>query len=477
MVRVGILLTYPKQEQKKDELTRCRKSDVAANPWIKDVPKEYILERQTRKTVLGTYGVPTDVAVGCSIRHFFQASGVEVDLILPHEINMARLKSNDLNFLMIYDLLEAFHTDKTEDKKLYGVLKKCLSEADNIYPPLKYQEFIYSKINYYNYLKEHDVSILPTVTMTAEEYQELGHENAVKKMLDHIQKENWGRFIAKPVYGQESKDVRFFEPTHKIRIASYFEKCMKKYPGLVLQKAIQDFGCTDKSPELRMYFIGKDYKYSACATKSAIITPESEGGKMKAPLEELKRTTSSIIDKLPEIEMPNGTCLPRLLTRLDMGYMIDGQFKPFVNEVEFVPSLYAENVQNKLVDDFIQGLGRQIVNITKRYVTARATTQVAQQHAPKKAVASKVSASPKKSRHSTSPKIEHPPFKVQCLAKLDKLSVEVTPMKKRKAVNEVSASKVKFARVGSPREKVASPSNVVLPFEAKGLSKTPSACV
>jgi len=471
MVRVGILLTYPKQEQKKDELTRCRKCDVAANPWIKDVPKEYIFERQTRKSVLGTYGVPTDVAVGCSIRHFFQASGVEVDFILPHEINMARLKSNDLNFLMIYDLLEAFHTDKTEDKKLYSVLKKCLSEADNIYPPLKYQEFIYSKINYYNYLKEHDVSILPTVTMTAEEYRELGHENAMTKMLDHIQRENWGRFIAKPVYGQESKDLKFFEPTHKKLVGNYFEKCMKKYPGVVLQKAIQDFGNTDKSPELRMYFIGKDYKYSACATKSAIITPESEGGKMKAPLEELKTTTAAIIEKLPEIEMPNGTCLPRLLTRLDMGYMIDGQFKPFVNEVEFVPSLYAENVQNKLIDDFIQGLGRQIVDITKLYVNALATAPAPQGRAPKKVVAARASASPRKSRHGNPPKIEHAPFKVQCLAKLDKLAAEVTPTKKRKTINEVSASKVKFARVGSPSEKVATPSHGVLPLGMTRLTK------
>ena len=32
--------------------------------------------------------------------------------------------------------------------------------------------------------------------------------------------------------------------------------------------------------------------------------------------------------------------LPRLLTRLDMGYLVDGELKPFVNEVEFVPSLY-----------------------------------------------------------------------------------------------------------------------------------------
>merc|ERR1712188_136935 len=126
-------------------------------------------------------------------KHAFQKNDVEVDFILPEEISLERLKSNDLNFLLIYDLLEAFHTDKSKDKTLYKTLKECLKKADNIYPPLEYQELIYSKINYYNYLKEHDISILPTLTMTKEEYQKLGHDSAVSKVMEHAQHEDWDR--------------------------------------------------------------------------------------------------------------------------------------------------------------------------------------------------------------------------------------------------------------------------------------------
>jgi len=191
----------------------------------------------------------------------------------------------------------------------------------------------------------------------------------VTKVLGHIQGENWGRFIAKPVYGQESIDATFFEPTHEKRLKKYLSRCMQKYPGIVIQKAIKDFGLSEKSPELRMYFIGDKYKYSVSfmGNRGAVRLPASEGGKLKAPMDRLKRVTKTTMKKLPTITMPNGVRLPRLLTRLDMGYIIDGKFQPFVNEVEFVPSLYPEDVPNSLMD---KELGIQMVKIAKQYVAA-----------------------------------------------------------------------------------------------------------
>jgi len=311
--------------------------------------------------------------VGHYIKHACQGEDVDVDLILPHEISVERFGKNDLNFLLIYDLLEAFHTDKTEDKKVYAALKQCLSDCENIYPPLDYQELIYSKIKYYNFLKENEVDILPTLTMTTEEYHELGHDEAVKKVLGQVSSGSWGRFICKPVYGQESKDAKFFQPTHKKLLANYFSRCMKKYPGIVVQKAVEGFGSELKSPELRMYYMGDKYKYSVCWCKKAILTPQSEGGRLDAPMDVLRKTTREILDKLPKMVMPNGAVLPRLTTRLDMGYMIDGKVQPFVNEVEFVPSLYCEDVKKEFVDSFIREQGLQMVKITRLYAKSRQT--------------------------------------------------------------------------------------------------------
>jgi len=370
-VRIGILLTLPEQERKKGELISCGDEE-----WCKKIPKQFVFERTSKKfKKYGKYGYPTDVATGAYIQHALKEKDVEVDFILPSEITKARLASNDLNFLMIYDILEAFHTDKTDAKTVYNNLKKCLLGAQNVYPPREYQEFVYSKINYYNYLKEKNVSIIPTFTMTSEEYHKLGHEAAMKKVLAFWDEEKLGRVICKPVYGQEAKDLEFFNPTPKDkgRMKKYFRKCQTKYPGLVMQKCVKGFGNSPDSPELRMYYMGQDYKYSVCAGRNCILKhPIGEGGDLPCPIEKLKTLTKKILNKLPPIVMPNGAKLPRLITRLDMGWRVEGKYHPFVNEVEFVPSLYSEyKPLRPEIDDYIAHCAKQMVKITKCYIKSR----------------------------------------------------------------------------------------------------------
>jgi len=333
------------------------------------VERKFRREKKINKRhPLGKYAIPTDVAIGCFIKHAYADKNVEVDMILPHQISKERIASNDINFLVIYDLLESFHTDKTKDKRIYKELKNCLETCDNIFPPYKYQTLIYSKIEYYNYLMQNNIAIAPTMTMTQEQYAELGSEAAVKKIIETAETENWGRFICKPVYGQEGIDATFFKPTQKKLLAKYFERCMKKYPGIVIQKEIKDFGNSKKSPELRMYYVGKKYQYSVCANDNTVVRPRQEGGSLDTPIDSLKARTRKILRKLPPIVMPNGKSLPRLLTRLDMGYIVDGKYSPFVNEVEFVPSLYSEDCAHhpdRLID---AAMGHQMVKIAKMYV-------------------------------------------------------------------------------------------------------------
>ena len=81
----------------------------------------------------------------------------------------------------------------------------------------------------------------------------------------------------------------------------------------------------------------------------------------------LKRTAAQVIDKLPEIVMPNGVRLPRLITRVDMGVIQDGEQNPWVNEIEFVPSLYCEDVAEKAFIKYCTEIGTAMVNITSVY--------------------------------------------------------------------------------------------------------------
>jgi len=319
---------------------------------------------------LGKTAVPSDYAVGLYIKHAYENAGknVEVDMIMPHDISVERLKSNDLNFFLIYDALESFHTDKSKDKKLYKTLVECMEKCDNIFPPKQYQDFIGSKIVYYNYMKDNNIAIAPTMTITREQYKELGCKAAVAKIMNHAQEENWKRFICKPVLGQEAIDAKFFDLTQKPHLMRYFERCMKKYPGIVIQKEIKNFGNSKKCPEIRMYYVGNKYQYSVSAQENSILRPREEGGTFDTPLGSLKRKSRQILKKLPKMVMPNGKELPRLLSRVDMGYIVDGQYSPFVNEVEYVPSLYSEDCAHhpdRLID---ARLGDQMVKITKLYV-------------------------------------------------------------------------------------------------------------
>jgi len=178
--------------------------------------------------------------------------------------------------------------------------------------------------------------------------------------LTKIQSENWGKFIAKPVLGQESKSCRTFRPCGNLQkmFTKYIVTTLKKYPGLVFQKFICGFGNSVEVPEVRTYWVGQEYQFSMVATNEKIYCLAGEGGKPQgrkqngvlrlpksANIETLKNIAKRVIDVLQTkvTTTPGGGSLPLLMTRVDMGVMRDGEFKPWVNEVEYVPSYYVED--------------------------------------------------------------------------------------------------------------------------------------
>jgi len=183
----------------------------------------------------------------------------------------------------------------------------------------------------------------------------------VAKILTTIQNENWGTFIAKPVLGQESKACRIFRPRNSLQsnLTKYVVSTFKKYPGLIFQKFIHGFGKKVEAPEVRSYWVGNEYQFSMVATNKKIYCLSGEGhkpggrkqnGVMRLPklanIETLKDIAKRVIEVLQtkiKLTSPDGFALPLLMTRVDMGVMRDGLFKPWVNEVEYVPSYYVED--------------------------------------------------------------------------------------------------------------------------------------
>jgi len=379
--RIGILLTDSKNEAKKEEVISLWRR-IPPRPWIKRVDfkenPDFRIDREAYRLkyfdleVPRTVGIATDVSVGEYIKAY-HGDTFTVDYIRPKEISKERLAQNDINFLIIYDLLESFHIDRSRGKRVYHNFLDVVRGSDNVFPNWELQEFIGSKLIYYNHFKSVGIPIVPTHTLTRDQFtEEVAAESAaggaegasdrvILKILTKIRSENWGKFIAKPVLGQESKSCKTFRPCANLlkMFTKYVITTMKKYPGLIFQKFIAGFGESTDVPEVRTYWVGKEYQFSMVATQTKIYCLAEEGhkpvgrkqnGMMKLPkgadLTTLKNIALKVIDvlqtKVSHITS-DGSPLPLLMTRVDMGVMRDGEFKPWVNEVEYVPSYYVED--------------------------------------------------------------------------------------------------------------------------------------
>jgi len=87
-----------------------------------------------------------------------------------------------------------------------------------------------------------------------------------------------------------------------------------------------------------------------------------------ADLETLKNISRRVMEVLQSkitLTSPDGVVLPLLMTRVDMGLMQDGEFKPWVNEVEFVPSYYLEDHTHPLEAT----VANQCVIIAKKFLS------------------------------------------------------------------------------------------------------------
>lgn len=388
-LRIGVLLTEGLVEAEKEELVTARKR-IPPRPWVKHAPADLVLDRPANSQRRRTIGIPTDVSVGEYIK-FTHSDMVDVDYIHPKDITVERMKSNSINFLLIYDLLEAFHIDKTH--RIFEQFKYVLNCADNIFPNLEFQQFVNSKLLYYNHFVEQGVPIAPTITISKEEWdssveelKDQGGASAVAmQVLEKIQRKGFKKFIGKPVYGQESRGCGRFLSNMTEREVERFTKFLRatfdKYPGLIIQEFITDFGYTKDCPELRMYFVGDEYQYTAIATKEKNFTLKEDGYAFTGPtsgvinlpakvdIQKMRQLADKAIKSMPPVvlgQTGRGVVLPRLLTRVDMGCIRGGVFDPWVNEIEFVPALYIED--HKCPID--AHLGEQMVEIAKQFVSS-----------------------------------------------------------------------------------------------------------
>ena len=77
-----------------------KNNEICHNKELKKItPKKYLVDCYDNGWKKNTLQI--DVAIAMTIKTRF--TGITIDIILPNEISLARLKKNDINYVMGYD--------------------------------------------------------------------------------------------------------------------------------------------------------------------------------------------------------------------------------------------------------------------------------------------------------------------------------------------------------------------------------------
>ena len=96
MVNIGIVITDPKSERKKQELVVYSKK----RPWCKDVQSKYMVNRK------GVRSIPGDIAIRYYIMYKYKT--LKVDFIRPSEVSVKDFIQTILFLLLFMTFLKVF---------------------------------------------------------------------------------------------------------------------------------------------------------------------------------------------------------------------------------------------------------------------------------------------------------------------------------------------------------------------------------
>jgi len=288
----------------------------------------------TPKKYLQYGNLHTDVAICMVIKQSYP--DVNVDIILPKDVSLERLKKNKVNFILGYDCINQIlgepyvrkFSGKGGYKKLYSIYA---NKSSKIFPPIEFLNFIWSKDVYLDVLNKKKVPITPTITI-----KNINNKN----ILSTIQRRGWKDFIIKPVGGTVAVGVERFKLSDCLKdpliLKDYFDDTKDSYDTFLVQELIKGF---KKHGEIKMYWINGEYSYSV-NTPGASSPGEDYVVKLvknKKVLDECKAIGEKTLNSLPKIKVGDKVIKPALVRTDFTCCKGNKEFSPsnyFLNEVE-----------------------------------------------------------------------------------------------------------------------------------------------
>lgn len=365
MLSIGIIISpFQSEEVHKRELVPIS----SKRPWLFNLPEEYTLfdvqyfyneddSEETEQTLYTTDDISICFYLKCKYSHL-----ARIDIIPANELTMARLKANHVNFLVIYDILEAFHTLPSAK---YQNFKSILETATNIFPTPEIQKLINFKHHYYHYLQKHNIPVLDYYVIHNQ--NKTSYHDDIKKFLQFREEYEWNHFVAKPLYGQESNGFKaFYEESDFELLEKYVEdKFNMKYPGIIFQNFIRSFA-TARNKEVRCFFIDGVYKYTIYTwnKNQSIEVAHVDGQSIPVELQEYIFLAHKTFEVLPKVTY-FGVAFNPILLRVDMCHTEDGDL--FVSEIEFVPSLFLHDLEKTNIQTDVL-IADKMIEYAQRFV-------------------------------------------------------------------------------------------------------------
>ena len=339
-MRIGLLLTPFKEDQiQKEQYVKVKYRDWLNNLKVKDT----IIIRNKKFAA-------DDMSIFYYLREKFGKQHTFVKIQGNDDKLQEKVKSCDIVFTIIFDLLEAFHILPAKD---FAKIKKAF-QLPNVYPPYQYQFLINNKNEYYQYLEEVGINVLPFVHISAKEF--LANRSKSMKKVFAMKRGDENKFIGKPIYGQESIDFKIFNSyTQEHTVEKYLEKISSNYTGCIFQPFVKNF---DKIGEYRVFYIGAKQTY--CINTKSVGYKQVPLSSSDPDIKRVFAFAQQVFDHLPKF-FNNKVEISKLLTRIDIACCLQ-ENKFFVSEIEFVPSLYLDKVDHLFIDKKLAEQMMQIVN-------------------------------------------------------------------------------------------------------------------
>lgn len=334
----------------------------------KKTRKKHLADMYTMKGKLVKNKLHIDVAIAMTIREKFPQ--YEVDIILPKELSVERLKHNDINFVMGYDWITTIEQDpyirkftgKEGQQRLLDIYSDPRSK---IFPPVNYMDFIWNKKRYLTRFQQKGIPINDTLFIRG--------NVTIPRLLAQIDSKGWSKFIIKPIGGCEGHGCSVFTTTEVVieqsQLMDYFITQGKYYENFIVQQFISGF---KKYGEIKSFWIDDTFRYAIQTIDEtwgeSIVTPMNDDKILSV----CKPIAQKVLDALPTITF-NGRKTRPIMTRIDLLCCLDNQPKSsmayYINEIEEgqICGTYTNfpNITYPLVDVLADAFVRKAVELIK----------------------------------------------------------------------------------------------------------------